>query len=147
MKNTMLIWLILICCAYPYLDSLFSPRGDGWLGQDSRCTDWARNATMGAQHALKGHSRKIIPLPGSQILALISDGSLYQVDGIPVSDIDYGNPHDRAFVEESIFYGFDYVLRTPYDQMPMSVDARWNMFSNLCSNISHQETWLRNGLL
>lgn len=77
------------------------------------CEGWAQNAMIGAERAMLGKLRKLMPLTVAQISELISHGKFGQVTGIPVLADQAATPEGRAFLEESVFYGFDYVRQLP----------------------------------
>ena len=47
---------------------------------------------------------------------------------------DNGTPEDRAFLEDSIFYGFDYVQQLPREQVPTSQQDMVTLFLGICRN-------------
>jgi hypothetical protein len=104
----------------------------GELSTDTVCDSWARNATIGSEHALMGHSRRLVPFTLEHIIELLEHGKLFGIDGIPVFADEHDTPDGRAFLEDSIFYGFDYVKRTPQDQLPESALQMLGMFAKLC---------------
>ena len=104
----------------------------GELSTDTVCDSWARNATIGGEHALMGHSRRLVPFTLEHIIELLEHGKLFGIDGIPVFADEHDTPDGRAFLEDSIFYGFDYVKRTPQDQLPESALQMLGMFAKLC---------------
>ena len=104
------------------------------LSKDTICESWARNATIGGEHALMGHSRRLVPLTLEHIVELIEHRKLFGIDGIPVLADEHGTPEGKAFLEDSIFYGFDYVKRTPEDQLPESAQQLLGMFVEVCRN-------------
>lgn len=104
----------------------------GELSTDTVCDSWARNATIGGEHALMGHSRRLVPFTLEHILELLEHGKLFGIDGIPVFADEHNTPDGKAFLEDSIFYGFDYVKRTPQDQLPESALQMLGMFAKLC---------------
>jgi hypothetical protein len=106
----------------------------GEPSKDTVCDSWARNATIGGEHALMGHARQLVPLTREHIIELIEHRKLFEIDGIPVFADDHDAPEGRAFLEESIFYGFDYVKRTPEDQLPGSALEMLGIFVELCRN-------------
>lgn len=109
----------------------FTARADG-LEQDALCTAWARNATIGGEHALMGHARRLVPMKYDDIIELIEHQHLLQVDGIPVFVEDHAGEDGRAFLEDSVFYGFDYVKRTPHEQLPGSAQQMLEVFHETC---------------
>ena len=104
----------------------------GELDQDTICISWARNATIGSEHALMGHSRKLIPLTIEHIQELIEHGTLFEIDGIPVLAEDHDLPEGRAFLEDSIFYGYDYATQLPQDLVPNSAQQMLDVFVSIC---------------
>ncbi len=106
----------------------------GELSKDTVCDSWALNAIIGGKHALMGHSRQLVPLTREHIIELIEHRNLFEIDGIPVFLDEHDTPEGRAFLEDSVFYGFDYVKRTPKDQLPGSVVEMLGIFVELCRN-------------
>jgi hypothetical protein len=104
----------------------------GEPSKDTDCDSWARNATIGGEHALMGHARQLVPLTREHIIELIEHRKLFDIDGIPVYADDHGTPEGRTFLEDSVFFGFDYVKRTPEDQLPGSLVEMLGMFVELC---------------
>jgi hypothetical protein len=102
------------------------------LSKDTVCDSWARNAIIGGAHASMGHSRRLVPLTLEHILELMEHGKLFGIDGIPVFADEHDTPEGKAFLEDSIFYGFDYVKRTPEDQLPESALQMLGMFVEIC---------------
>lgn len=102
------------------------------LSTDTVCDSWARNAAIGGQHALMGHSRRLVPLTLEHIIELIEHRKLFGIDGIPVLADDHSTPEGKAFLEDSVFYGFDYVTRTPEDRLPESAVEMLGMFVEIC---------------
>lgn len=103
-------------------------------GQEVVCAAWARNALIGGEHALMGHSRKLVPLRQEDIVELIEHGTLLGIDGIPVFEDDHGTPEGQAFLEGSVFYGFDYVKGIPQAQLPDSAQQMLDVFVRACHN-------------
>jgi hypothetical protein len=85
----------------------------GAVTSEMTCEGWAQNAMIGAERAMSGKLRKLMPLTVAQISELISHGRFGQVTGIPVLADQAATPEGRAFLEESVFYGFDYVRQLP----------------------------------
>lgn len=81
---------------------------------------------------MMGHSRKLVPLSPEAIVELIEHGRLLRVDGIPVFADDHGTAEGQAFLESSVFYGFDYVKRTPAEQLPNSAPQMLELFVRVC---------------
>ena len=106
----------------------------GELDQDTVCTSWARNATIGSEHALMGHARRLVPLTEEHIQELIEHGKFLAIDGIPVFAADHESVENRAFLEESIFYGFDYAKQLPEELIPDSAQKMLAIFLNICRN-------------
>ena len=104
----------------------------GELDADTICVHWARNAAIGSQHAMMGHARKLIPFTVEQLQELIEHGTLLDIDGIPVLAEDDEAPEDRAFLEDSVFYGFDYATQLPRDLMPTSTQQMVGVFIGIC---------------
>ena len=119
-----------VLCVTVLLAAL-TAHADG-LDQDAVCTAWARNATIGGEHALMGHARRLVPLKYDDIIELIEHQRLLQVDGIPVFLEDHDGKDGRAFLEDSVFYGFDYVKRTPQEQLPTSAEQMLEVFHETC---------------
>lgn len=104
----------------------------GELDEDSICSSWARNATIGSEHALMGHARRLVPLTLEHIQELIEHGKLLEIDGIPVFADDHDTLEGRAFLEHSIFYGLDYAKHTPHDLLPASAQQMLEVFVGIC---------------
>lgn len=118
----------LICAAT--LLAVLTP--DQGVDKDAVCATWAKNATIGGSHAMMGHARSIIPLTQSDILELMEHHELLKVDGIPVLLEDYKTPDGKAFLEDSVMYGYDFVKRTPQDQLPESAEQAFEVFLGIC---------------
>ena len=102
------------------------------LSKDTLCESWARNATIGGEHALLGHARQLVPMSQEAIIELIEHGTLLEVDGIPVFIEDHERPEVEAFLKDSVFYGFDYVKRMPKEQIPHSATQMLEVFAQAC---------------
>jgi len=63
---------------------------------------------FGARAAQVGRPRKLVPMAQSDLMLLIRHNHLDDVEGIPVLEEDYTEPGGRAFLEESVFFGFDH---------------------------------------
>src|SRR5215510_5547954 len=87
------------------------------LREEVVCDAWTRNAVMGAMHAYRGHRRQLMPVTVAQLKDLLTHGQLYSVDGIPVLADEYETDSGKAFLEDSVFYGFDYMQRLPNEQL------------------------------
>jgi hypothetical protein len=101
-------------------------------GKDVVCATWAQNALIGGEHAWMGHSRKLVPLQHEDIVELIEHGQLLKIDGIPVFAQEHATPEGQAFLEGSVFYGFDYVKRTPTEQLPATAQQMLEIFVQVC---------------
>ena len=55
-----------------------------------------------------------------------------QYDGIFV----WKESLDNSFVEDSVFYGYDYVKRTPQEKLPQSEREAGDMFYGICMSLS-----------
>jgi hypothetical protein len=104
----------------------------GELDEDTICTSWARNATIGSEHAMMGHARRLVPLTLEHIQELIEHNKLFAIDGIPVFADDSETPESRAFLEDSVFYGFDYAKQLPQDLVAVSAQQMLAVFMSIC---------------
>jgi hypothetical protein len=100
--------------------------------RDAVCMSWARNASIGGGHAMMGHARRLIPMSEENIQELIEHGKLLTVDGIPALKNDSDTPESRAFLEDSIFFGFDYMKKLPEGSTPVSQQQMVSVFLNIC---------------
>ena len=98
------------------------------------CSTWAQNATIGGSHALMGHSRTMIPLSHEGIRESVEHGELFKMDGIPVLIEHYEEPESKAFLEDSVLYGYDYVMRTPKDDLPDTPEQAFELFLGICQS-------------
>jgi hypothetical protein len=98
------------------------------------CSTWAQNATIGGSHALMGHSRTMIPLTQEVIRESVEHGELFKMDGIPVLAEQFEEPESRAFLEESVLYGYDFVMRTAKDDLPATPEEAFDLFFGVCQN-------------
>ena len=92
--------LLLLVCGHASYGAETAPIVD--------CDAWAVNAHFGAHAAQAGRPRKLVPLTQPDLMLLIRHNHLDDVDGIPVLEEDYAESDGRAFLEESVFYGFDH---------------------------------------
>ena len=107
--------------------------GEG-VNDDAVCAAWATNAAIGGSHALMGHSRKFIPLTEGELVELVEHHALHKIDGIPVFLEQYETPEGKAFLEDSVMYGYDFVKRTPAAELPETVEQVVEVFLGVCRN-------------
>ena len=123
-----------LVCAATVLAVLTHDEG---VSQDAACSTWAQNATIGGSHALMGHSRTMIPLTREDIHEFVEHGELLKMDGIPVLVEHYEKPESKAFLEDSVLYGYDFVMRTPKDDLPATPEEAFEVFFGICQNGNH----------
>ena len=109
--------------------------------KDQVCMSWARNASIGSGHAVMGHARRLIPMSAEAIQELIEHNQFFSIDGIPVLNDDNDTPEGRAFLEDSIFFGYDYVQQLSADARPASQQQMVALFLNICR--SEDQTAMR----
>jgi hypothetical protein len=87
------------------------------LHRDALCQAWARNAMVGAMYALRGCQRRLIPVADSQLREIPWQGTLSSLEGIPVPAQEYVRDSGRNFLEDSVFFGYDYMRHLPKEQL------------------------------
>ena len=102
------------------------------LSRDDVCEAWARNATLGAWHAMHGHARNLMPIAETYLGELVEHGGLYDLDDIPVLDEHYATTSGRQFLEDSIFYGYDFAKQLPESDRPGDYDELFLEFQTVC---------------
>ena len=78
--------------------------------KEELCEQWAQNAAIGFSRALQGAPRKLVPLNQNEVAYLLQHGAFFDVQGIVVLANSYNT--EREFLENSIFYGYDWANRT-----------------------------------
>jgi len=118
-----------LVCAATVLAVLTHEEG---VDRDAVCSTWAQNAIIGGSHAMMGHSRTMIPLTREHIRESVEHGALLKMDGIPVLVEHYEEPESKAFLEESVLYGYDFVMRTPQHELPATPEQAFEVFFGIC---------------
>ena len=54
------------------------------------------------------------------------------MDELPVLDEQYRSAAARQFLEDSVFYGFDYAKHVPESDLPQEYDAIFDLFEKTC---------------
>ncbi len=121
---------VLVCAATVLA---FLTHEDG-LDRNAVCAVWAQNAIIGGSHAMMGHSRTMIPLSRDGIRESVEHGLLFDMDGIPVLVEHYEEPESKAFLEDSVLYGYDFVMRTPQHELPATPEQAFNLFLAICQS-------------
>ena len=78
--------------------------------KEELCEQWAQNAAIGFGRALQGAPRKLVPLSQNEVAYLLQHGVFFDVQGIVVLANNYNT--EREYLENSIFYGYDWANRT-----------------------------------
>ncbi|HEY7760474.1 MAG TPA: hypothetical protein VIA64_13730 [Burkholderiales bacterium] len=120
-----------LVCAATVLAVLTHEEG---LDRNAVCSTWAQNAIIGGSHALMGHSRTMIPLTREHIRESVEHGELFNMDGIPVLVEHYEEPESKAFLEDSVLYGYDFVMRTPKHELPTTPEQAFDLFLAICQS-------------
>lgn len=98
------------------------------------CDVWASNASIGALRAMLGHPRRLVPLIDSRIGELLVHGQYWQMPGVPVLADQYGSDEDKVFLEDSIFFGFDYARSLPAHEQSALVFRAMETFTRACKD-------------
>jgi hypothetical protein len=120
-----------LVCAATLLAVLSHDEG---VDRNAVCTAWAQNAIIGGSHALMGHSRTMIPLTHEAIRESVEHGQLFEMDGIPVLVEHYREPESKAFLEDSVMYGYDFVMHTPRHELPETPEQAFDLFLGVCES-------------
>jgi len=100
------------------------------------CEAFAGNAAIGASNRLFGVPRGFVPFSYPAIVEMLEHDLLFKQGGIVVLSENWANPDDRAFLELSGFYGYDYVQRMQEKgavaELPRSMDEAVEMFFGVC---------------
>ena len=102
------------------------------LSREVVCDAWARNAMMGAVHASQGHRRELVPITVPQLRELLLHDKLSAIEGIPVLAEEYATDDGRKFLEESVFYGFDYMQQLPKSELLEFLANSTAIFTQAC---------------
>jgi hypothetical protein len=98
--------------------------------KEEYCGTWASNAVAGGSGALRGKPFVLFQIDRGDLGAILEH--INQVDGMVVFKDSMENPRDAAFVTESMRYGYDFVKRTPPDQLPASAQEAFGVFFTAC---------------
>lgn len=102
------------------------------LASEKVCEAWVRNATTGAMHAFQNQPRKLVPLTVTELSVELTQDRMSAVKGIPVVAEEYATEMGKLFLEESVFYGFDYMQRLPSAQRGYFLIASYGIFAEVC---------------